>query len=575
MDNSGVAIKYGDFAVGAKESFVPYASEQEEFATLQQLQQYNLDFPNYANPCELYSVVLDGAAMPFPSTPDTANLGLWSKQLSNKDGTFKTPIVLTLTAEGQYSSQGFTLTFDTHNNIFCNDLNIKWYLNDTMLFDEDFNPDNAFYFCHKKVDNFNKIVITFSRINMPYNRLKLRAVDYGYGTYFYGNELRKVKNIQEVDAISSEIAINTCDFTLDSKSKIEYSFQTKQPLSVYFNGELKATMFVKASKRTAERLWQIQAEDYIGFLDTISFYGGMYFNYNAFALLEEIFNVASVPYKIDETLDGLSVTGYIPFTTCREALKQVVFATGAVVDTSNSDKVKVYMLSDELTQTIPLERIMQGQNFDDEDTVTGVEVIYHSYWQGNESTELYNAEESGTGESIFVKFSEPIHSLSVLNGEILTEHVNYAVINANDGCKLTGIKYIHGTQTKRQNKSLVLANEIEKIVAVENATLVSAANIDSVLTRCFEWLTKNNTVNLKIVEGKHVTGGDIVKFGEVKFGEIKFGGETEKVVTYDEAVNVGDIIECATEYLGNLKGRVIKETFTLNGGIIIKEAVMK
>ena len=49
MINKGVAIKYGDGAPEAKENFVPTASESE-FDTLAQLQQYNLNFPNYANP---------------------------------------------------------------------------------------------------------------------------------------------------------------------------------------------------------------------------------------------------------------------------------------------------------------------------------------------------------------------------------------------------------------------------------------------------------------------------------------------------------------------------------------------
>ena len=260
MMNKGVAIQYGDVAPEAKENFVPTASESE-FDTLAQLQQYNLNFPNYANPCELYQTVLDGTAQAFPSAPDDANMGLWSEQLSNDDGTFTEPIVLEFESAGQYSSQGLTLTFDTYNNIYATRLNIKWLrITDegiTTLADKDFTPDNAFYFCHKKVENYNKVVITFYSLNMPKNRLKLRVIDYGYGTIFYGGELRNTKIIQEIDPISTQISINTADFTLDSKTNIEYSFQQRQPLSVYFNGELKATTFVKSAKRKARFLWEI------------------------------------------------------------------------------------------------------------------------------------------------------------------------------------------------------------------------------------------------------------------------------------------------------------------------------
>ena len=101
MNNKGVAIRYGDVAPEAKENFYPSVNDKANFVNLSQLQQYNLDFPNYANPCELYQTVLDGTASAFPSVPEQANLGLWSEQLSNDDGTFTEPIVLELQSVGQ------------------------------------------------------------------------------------------------------------------------------------------------------------------------------------------------------------------------------------------------------------------------------------------------------------------------------------------------------------------------------------------------------------------------------------------------------------------------------------------
>ena len=578
MNNKGVAIRYGDVAPEAKENFVPTASESE-FDTLAQLQQYNLNFPNYANPCELYSVVLDGTATAFPSVPENANLGLWSEQISNDDGTFTEPIVLELESVGQYSSQGLTLTFDTYNGIYATRLSIKWLrITDegiTTLDEKEYNPDNAFYFCRNFVENYNKVVITFHSLNMPKNRLKLRVIDYGYGTFFYGDELRGVKLIQEIDPISTQISINTADFTLDSKTDMEYSFQAKQPLSVYFNDELKATTFVKKSTRKAKRLWSIQSEDYIGLLDSIPYYGGIYTNKNAVELLTDIFTVAKVPYSIDDVFADATVTGYIPFTTCRDALMQVAFSIQAVVDTSNSEVVRVFALEEDVKQTVPLNRIMQGQNFADEETVTGVEVAVHSYKPITETIDVYDASESGTGQNIFVKFSEPLHDLSITNGTITQSHTNYAVINANANCVLTGQKYEHTTQTRRKNNDVVLASEIEKVVAIDNATLVSQYNIDNIIEKCYNWLIKTNTTNLKIVEGKHVQYGEPIKFGEKKFGTFKFGEKYPNVVTYDEPVNIGENIKAQTEYLGVVSGRLIKQSFNLNGNIIIKEAVLK
>ena len=578
MMNKGVTIQYGDVAPEAKENFVPTANESE-FDTLSQLQQYNLNFPNYANPCELYSVVLDGTASAFPPMPENANLGLWSEQISNDDGTFTKPIVLELKSEGQYSSQGFTFTFDTYNNIFATRLSIKWIrITDegiTTLDEKEFTPDNAFYFCRNKVENYNKVVITFYSLNMPKNRLKLRVIDYGYGTFFYGDELRGVKLIQEIDPISTQISINTADFTLNSKTDMEYSFQAKQPLSVYFNGDLKSTTFVKSAKRKARFLWDIQSEDYIGLMDSIPYYGGIYTNKNAVELLADIFTVAKVPYSIDEVFADATVTGYIPFTTCRNALMQVAFAIQAVVDTSNSEVVKVFALEEDVKQTIPLNRIMQGQNFADEETVTGVEVAVHSYKPITETIDVYDATESGTGENIFVKFSEPLHSLAIENGEIVSQGTTYAKINANEGCLLVGKKYEHTTQIRRKNNPIVLANDIEKVVAIENATLVSLDNIDNIINQCYNWIVRTNTVNLDIVEGKHINYGAAIKYGDKKYGTFKYGDRHPASISYDKKVNAGDVVTVNTEYLGPITGRITKQLFSLNGGIIVKKCTLK
>ncbi len=584
MMNRGVAIKYGDVAPEAKENFVPVASEKQ-FDTLAQLQQYNLNFPNYANPCDLYSVVLDGTASAIPSNPETANMGLWSEKTSNADGTFTEPIVLTLESTGQYSSQGLTFTFDTYNNIYATRLNIQWIRSTTegitTLGEMEFTPDSAFYFCQNQVENYNKLVITFYSLNMPYNRLKLRAIDYGYGTFFYGGELRNTQITQSVDPISTEIKINTCDFVLDSKSNIEYSFQAKQTLSVYFNGELKATTFVKSSTRQARFLWNVKSEDYIGLMQNIPFFGDVYVEIDAYDLLEEIFLTAKVPYSINPDLKGVTVSGHIPITTCRDALMQVAFAVQNAVNTANSETVTVYALDNEVKQTVPRKRIMEGINFADETVVTGVEIAVHTYEPKEAVAEnavvAYNAKDDGTGENVLVKFDEPLHSLYILNeGEIVSSTANYAIVNAvANNFRLIGYTYDHTTKTRRKQRDDVGASTIENVISITNATLVTASNIELVTDKCFAWLTKTDKTNLRIVEGKHVQEGQPIKWGEKKWGAFKWGEKHPDVVTYDQTVNLGENINAETEYMGVVGGRVIEQTYNLNGNIIIKEAVLK
>lgn len=550
-----VVVKYKDIAIDAKENFDPSVSDQSAYSNILLLKQENVDYKDLSNPCEFYNFALDGNETPLEEDFEQENFGLWSEQFSNENGEFTTPISLVLTSSELFSSVGLSLTFDTDNNYFPTLINIKWYRDNELLEDVDFEPSNAIYFCDKRVDYYNKVEITFYRYCIPFNRLKLRAIDYGLNVEFSGGQLLNAKMIQEVDPMSTQISINTFDFTLNKREDVEYSFQRKQPMSVYFNGNLLATHFVRTAKRKSKYGYNIETEDYIGLLDSIYFYGGIYANKNALEIIEDIFITAKIPYEIQGYFDVITVSGYIPYSTCRNALMQVAFAIGAVVDTSNSNKVIIKRLSEEVSQTIPLLRIMQGQNFERGTNVSAVEVSAHNYRSITDTLEVYRAEDSGTGENIFVSFNEPLHDLSITNGEIIESGTNYAIITANVGCVLAGQKYEHTSTVKSVKNPLLLRTDIENIIAIEKATLVSKDNIDFVLQRCYNYYVKTQTMNAKIIESRRLTG--------------------EGEIVYDQRTTVGDIAEFETEYLGVLRGQITKQTFNLIGGSIVKNSTVK
>lgn len=571
-----VAIQYGDVAPGAKENFEPSVSSEMSFSKVEQLKLYNLSFPNYGNPCEQYSVPLDGNTVLLPDDTSNANIGLWSEEMTDANGDFTNPVVLTLTSEGQYTSQGLTLTFDRENNIFCTDLNIKWYRNNQLISNADFEPDSAFYYCDNRVENYDKVVITFYSLNMPYNRLKLKAVDYGYGTVFGADQLKAVKITQSINTASTTISINTCDFTLTSNSDMQYDFQNKQPLTVTFNDRLIATTFVSSSKRTARRVWDVQSEDYIGIMDTVYFYGDMYTDKNAYDLLVEIFDRAKVPYNIDARLQNVTVSGLIKYSTCREALMQVAFATMTCVDTSNTYAVKVFYLSDTVVQTIPLNRQKTGQTINKGSIVTRAELTAHTYaltdeWEApiwaNEGEE-----NAYIGEEFLITFNSPLADLQLTGGTMLDSSVSHAHFIATDtAVYLRGHKYDETTKIVVKKNPIVLANEVENVKTIENATLVTPQNVDLVLNFWYNKIIKTNTITSDVVEGRHVTGGEMARYGFFRLGIDPLGEVSPKTVTYDSVTSVGEVDVFKTPYMGDIEARITEQTFNLNGGIIVKE----
>ena len=107
----GIKINYGGVAVGAKENFVPTTTDKADFANLNDLMQESTSFVNYGNPCDLYSVALDGNTVGIPQDTESVNIGWWSQQISDANGAFSNPIILTLSAsDSHYNSSGISLT---------------------------------------------------------------------------------------------------------------------------------------------------------------------------------------------------------------------------------------------------------------------------------------------------------------------------------------------------------------------------------------------------------------------------------------------------------------------------------
>ena len=456
-----VVVKYGNIAVGAKEAFNLYATDESYFSKLSQIKEDISVFPNFGNPLERYSVALDGSVLPLPSNKEDINIGWWSEQLSNEQGIFEIPIVLEMASEEYFTGTAITITFDAPKEIYATDLSIDWYRDGELLSQKKFKPTNAKYSCENRVEFYNKIIITFNSLNRPLNRLKIKSIDHGSISTFTGGNLKKCNITQKISAISTELPISTASILLKGEAGEEYAFQKRQPLSVFSNDSLQMKLFVKKASRKSKDEWDIQAEDYVGVLDSVSFYGGIYEDESAGNLLIKIFNKAKVPYDIEADIMAETVSGYIPFGTCRNATMQVLFAVGAIIDTSNSEVIKVKRMSQDVSQKIGKERIFQGLRVVDDTRITAVSLTAHTYKAIEDSLIVYDANKSGEGVNIFVKFNEPLHDLSIQDGEILESGHNYAIINAGTNCKLNGQKYEHSSVIKTLYNDLVLSTDTE------------------------------------------------------------------------------------------------------------------
>ena len=249
------------------------------------------------------------------------------------------------------------------------------------------------------------------------------------------------------------MAVNTLDFTLDSLTDIEYMFQMKQPVSAYDGGQLIGVFYIEDSKHRAKGLYDISCKDAIGVLDDDPFPAGMYQNCPAQQLLLDILG-GQFGLEIDPALAGTPITGYIPDCSRREALQQVVFALGAMVDTSGTEKIRVYRDREDMPRKIPKSRAYTGGTVDTSAIVTAVQVTAHSY--------------SASGEG-------------------------------SDTVEINGVTYYHTTEIITINNPSVTASDKANVVEVKNATLVNPGNAAAIAQHLYSYYTKRQKQKVRIV----------------------------------------------------------------------------
>ncbi len=538
-----ITVEYGVIAKGVKEGLVPQALNFADISKVDDLTKDDLIFKKFGNPCEPYSVLLDGKSAPIPGDTSSENIGVWSLYVCDPLGVFDIALpTLTLTSDALLDTEGLTLTFDTQNNVFPTLFAISWYNGDALISSKEYAPTSAVFSIGEDVNGFNKIVMVFSKMNTPSSRLKLQSIQYGTISIIEEKTIKNMRVHQFVDPISTTIPTSTLDLSFLNTDQKNYNFAKREILRIINNGVLIGKYFIENAHQTSKLQWNIKAQDYINILESVEFEGGIYNQELALNILTNIFNKAKVPFTLNDTfLRMITLSGYIPYTTCRKALQQVLFAIGSYARTAYSEGVDILEYNTDPQEKIALDRILMGQSVSIDASITELELVAHSYTPIADEVILHEANE--TEKNLKIIFNEPTHDLTIENGEILESGNNYAIVNCQVGAILKGKKYKHTTFSKIINETVDGKSGNKK--TIKNATLISWSNVDKILNVCYNYITRNIAVKSKIIES-----------------------ETPFVV--------GDAYSIETELFGTVTGIISEQSFSLYGGKkVVKEAIIK
>lgn len=516
-------VEFGLYDVTARGDSAPSCTTAKPFCNLgRDLLLESVPSQNKYGTLESEQWLMDGSFAFFPEVPEQYFWGLWSATQSDKSGVFADPPVLDITFTQDHSSSGLTLHFYSPTEDWASRVKIQWFGQDGgLIATELFYPNAVDYYCAKKVENYRRIRIHFLETNHPGRYLKLAGIDYGVYLHFSGHEIVEAHVLEECDPLSSEISINTLNVSLYNKEgrfsilNPEGYFdvlQHKQKFTVWEDVKQDArstgsvsycmgTFYLSDWSNSGDTLADFSAVDAIGLLDGAPFDGGIY-NTTAAELAEAI--LTGYSYTLDESLAAERVQGYIAAGTRREALQQLAFAIGAVVDCSRGELIRIAPAPSKASGMITYDRKLQdGSKVTLNPLITAVAVTAHRYLPGETTEELYR---DTLDPGIYrVTFNAPavVDSLTVTGAELTESGVNLCtltVAKAGEVC-VTGRKYTDSTVVLRRTAANLPPNAQDNELTVTDATLVGPGRAEAVAVRVLEHYAQRYEQNFSMVAG--------------------------------------------------------------------------
>ena len=291
---------------------------------------------------------------------------------------------------------------------------------------------------------------------------------------------------------------------LSSKRMESYTYGA--PVTWTHRGKLVLRQFLESIRRTGEYKYLLSCVSGIGLLAKSRHYGGLYENALFSDVLAEIVGGA-FPYTVDTQIASIKIYGVLPVDNRRNNLKKLLTATGAVLYTNADGSVRFAVPDTTSPVEIKDGDIYMGGSVDHPTPYQAVKITEHAYAKTPNDilTTLLDGEATGrdiitpAGASVngaLVTFDDPMHDLAITGTTILESGVNYAVLAPAAYCTLTGYKYSHTTRIVTAG-SLTASEQATK--RLDDNTLVSLFNVDTVARRWLEYYSAQKVVSVSVV----------------------------------------------------------------------------
>lgn len=335
-------IIYNDFAPLAAENATVPAEGSSPYQSAGDL--LNTDARNLVNYASFESLGINLLNFDLSFAESTDNIGYVSSAVSNNSKIFSPSVDIVIDlANGYYSSPGITLHFWQN---YCTEFSVSWYRDDIQLqkgtyyplFSEiDKNKSILTFYGEQTVENFNKIIISFNKSELPNQFVKLAGIDLGKSfeiTKFFG----PINVFREISDDCSDLPGSTCEF--EAQIFGEFSPQEAQELFLYSNDELQGKFIADCITPNGDGRYSFECSDDVMMLDGSSFPAVAQGTHKLSDILAMIKTASNIDIEGGNFNDS-ELTGFVEAQkSSRTAAAIVAFSIGCFI-VSNSKKLEM------------------------------------------------------------------------------------------------------------------------------------------------------------------------------------------------------------------------------------------
>ena len=369
-------------------------------------------------------------------------------------------------------------------------------------------------------------------MSLTYPKIKmLLGEGHTIEVWFDKEDIITASIVRQVNPVSVVIPVGTLEFTFFTTGNAFSMFEDgtyfdqlskRQAIDVYeyINGSDRylGKFYLDEWENVNENVVKFTAFDLVGVADATQFEG--YYWSSATTLSDIIYSIlhpVDISYTIDVSLASDTFTGWIPPGTCREALQQICFAAGAMVVNADDDELQIVptvlpILSPAAEGTIADSGKTDKQKIELLPLVTSIDLYSHDYSAGAVQETIFE-DYLEVGEYTII-FNEPYYDITATgvgydpiyitaeDGDYLcsevTSEVTYIVIGGTfqygsnsiylhvysaGTVTIKGYPWIDNKQSHLYEESGLDENVTRNDKIIKNATMVSSAIADDVLTR--------------------------------------------------------------------------------------------